>query len=79
MLRDSNKRKLLELSEKAMCIEKEILQEEEKYQNALILDAAISFLLPIREKIKKLQRKEILYSGAIEMKLRKVLTTDAAF
>lgn len=70
MKQELNKQKLLELSEKALSIEEEILKEEKSYQEALIHGFAVTFLISIREKIRGLYRKESLFNGAIEMRLR---------
>ncbi len=69
----TDKEKLVELSEKAFSIEKEILKEEKKYQEALAHGSAISFLIAIRKKIKDLHRKGSLFNGAIETRLKKLL------
>ena len=70
MQQDINKQKILELSDKAFAIEKEILKEEKKYRKALSKDAAVSLLISIRDKITGLYRKESLFNGAIKMRLK---------
>jgi hypothetical protein len=65
-----NKKKLLELSEKAVVIEEAILKEEKCYQQALSQGSNAFFLISIRDKIKELGRKGSLFNGAIKTRLK---------
>lgn len=69
MQQDVTKEKLVELSEKALAIEEEIISEEKKYLEALLNDLPLSILKTIRKRIKDLCRKERLFNGAIDCRL----------
>jgi hypothetical protein len=70
MIDTPSQQKLLELSEKAIAVEKEILQQEKRYQKALMKGSGASFLLSVRENIKSLYRKELLFFQVIESRLK---------
>jgi hypothetical protein len=68
MLPYVTKQKLLELSDRVLAIEKEIVKEERRYQKALKTERVL-LLLYIRSKISRLQRKENLFHQVIEVRL----------
>lgn len=66
----SEQSKLLELSKKILANEEEILKQEKFYNRVLTLGLTVNFLVRIREKIKKLYRKNLLFNQVIDLKLK---------
>ncbi|MCW3080332.1 hypothetical protein [Segetibacter sp.] len=78
MITISSETKLFELCQKAVAVEEEIIQQEKRYHDAVIKGCTASFIVSIRETIKLLYRKEILFYQVIENRL-KYLLADTGF
>jgi hypothetical protein len=71
MLDNEKNQKLLELTNRAVCINEELLEEEKRFIEALSQRREVSILKEISKKISLLMRKEVLYNGAAISLLQK--------
>jgi len=72
MLSAQNAQKLIELTSKAVAINKELLRKEEEFISAVSNDASLALLKIINERIFLLNRKETLFLEVTKMMLEKM-------